>query len=165
LNARGSSPAKASVSLPTFPRRIGIVTSLQAAALKDVLTTLTRRAPQIGIVLYPALVQGEGAAAQIAAAIRSASERKECDATDCLQGGGSLEDLWAFNEEAIARAIRACSIPVISGVGHETDITIADFAADQRAPTPTAAAELAAPERSALIDRLSNLRLVLRRPN
>ncbi len=150
-------------TLPIFPRRIGIVTSPQAAALRDVLTTLSRRAPQIGIVLYPTSVQGEGAAAQIAGAIRSASERQECDVLIVCRGGGSLEDLWAFNAEAVARAIRACSIPVISGVGHETDFTIADFAADQRAPTPTAAAELAAPERSALMTRLSDYRLALRR--
>lgn len=150
-------------ALPAFPRRIGVVTSLQAAALRDVLTTLSRRAPQIGIVLYPTPVQGEGSAAQVAGAVRSASERQECDVLIVCRGGGSLEDLWAFNDEAVARAIRACSIPVISGIGHETDFTIADFAADRRAPTPTAAAELAAPERSALMTRLSDYRLALRR--
>lgn len=149
--------------LPGFPRRIGIVTSPQAAALRDVLTTLTRRAPHVNIVLYPTPVQGDGAAAQIAAAVGRAGERQECDVLIVCRGGGSLEDLWPFNDEAVARAISACSIPVISGVGHETDFTITDFAADQRAPTPTAAAEIAAPERSALIARLSDYRLALRR--
>lgn len=149
--------------LPAFPQRIGIVTSLQAAALRDVLITLTRRAAHIGIVLYPTPVQGEGAAAQIAAAIRSANERRECDVLIVCRGGGSLEDLWAFNDEALARTIRASTIPLITGVGHETDFSLADFAADQRAPTPTAAAELAAPERSALMAGLVACRRTLRR--
>jgi exodeoxyribonuclease VII large subunit len=149
--------------LPVFPRCIGIVTSPQAAALRDVLTTLRRRAPQVAIVLYPTPVQGEGAAAQIAAAIRCASARQDCDVLIVCRGGGSLEDLWAFNDEDLARAIRACAIPIVTGVGHETDLTIADFAADVRAPTPTAAAELAAPERSALVTRLREYRLALRR--
>jgi exodeoxyribonuclease VII large subunit len=149
--------------LPVFPRCIGIVTSPQAAALRDVLSTLRRRAPQAAIVLYPTPVQGEGAAAQIAAAIRAASERRECEVLIVCRGGGSLEDLWAFNDEDLARAIRACAIPIITGVGHETDFTIADFAADRRAPTPTAAAELAAPERSALIARLLHQRRALHR--
>ncbi len=149
--------------LPVFPRCIGIVTSPQAAALRDVLTTLRRRAPQVAIVLYPTPVQGEGAAAQIVTAIRSASERQECDVLIVCRGGGSLEDLWAFNDEELARAIRACAIPVVTGIGHETDFTIADFAADSRAPTPTAAAELAAPERSALIACLLDHRHALRR--
>ena len=149
--------------LPVFPRSVGLVTSLQAAALRDVLTTLERRAPHIDIVIYPTAVQGEGAAAQIAAAINNASARRDCDVLMVCRGGGSLEDLWAFNDEALARAIRSCVVPVISGVGHETDFTIADFAADQRAPTPTAAAEMAAPERSALMNRLVELRWSLRR--
>lgn len=153
-------------TLPAFPRNIGIVTSLQAAALRDVLSTLTRRAAHVGIVLYPTSVQGDGAATQIAAAIRRASERAACDACDVLlvcRGGGSIEDLWAFNDEDVARAIRACSIPVISGIGHETDFTIADFAADRRAPTPTAAAELAAPEQAAMRSRLADLQRILHR--
>ncbi len=149
--------------LPAFPRCIGVVTSPQAAALRDVLTTLRRRAPQSAIVLYPTPVQGEGAAAQITAAIRCASQRRECDVLIVCRGGGSLEDLWAFNDEELARAIRACAIPIVTGIGHETDFTIADFAADRRAPTPTAAAELAAPERSALLARLRDYRLALRR--
>ena len=134
--------------LPTFARTIGIVTSLQAAALRDVLTTLRRRAPHVRIVLYPAPVQGEGAAERIAQAIATASRRAECELLLLCRGGGSIEDLWSFNEEVVARAIVACAIPVIAGVGHETDVTIADFAADLRAPTPTAAAELAATPRA-----------------
>jgi exodeoxyribonuclease VII large subunit len=130
-------------TLPRFPRRIGIVTSPRAAALRDVVVTLGRRAPQLPIILYPTLVQGTEAASQIAAAIQTAATRDECDLLLVVRGGGSLEDLWSFNEEIVARAIAACPIPVIAGVGHETDITIADLAADRRAATPTAAAELA----------------------
>ena len=132
-------------SLPTFPRCIGIVTSTQAAALHDVLTALRRRMPGLPIILYPTPVQGAGAGAQIASAIRTAGQRAECDVLLVCRGGGSLEDLWAFNDEAVARAIAASPMPVVSGVGHETDFTLADFAADLRAPTPTAAAELASP--------------------
>ena len=141
--------------LPAFPRRIGIVTSPQAAALRDVLTTLRRRAPHVAVILYPTPVQGEGSAQRIAAAIETASARAECDVLLVGRGGGSIEDLWSFNEEIVARAIAGCSMPVISGVGHETDFTIADFAADLRAPTPTAAAELAATARE---DWLAELR-------
>lgn len=130
--------------LPVFPRRIGIVTSPQAAALRDMLTTLRRRAPHVEIVLYPTPVQGEGSAQKIATAIETASARGECDVLLVGRGGGSIEDLWSFNEEVVARAIAGCAMPVVSCVGHETDFTIADFAADLRAPTPTAAAELAA---------------------
>ena len=147
--------------LPAYPRRVGVVTSLQAAALRDVLSTLRRRAPQVGIVVYPTPVQGEGAGTQIARAVAQAGARCGEDGCELLivcRGGGSLEDLWAFNDEALARAIHACPLPVISGVGHETDFTIADFAADQRAPTPTAAAELAAPQRSTLLAQLAELR-------
>ncbi|MDE2599045.1 MAG: exodeoxyribonuclease VII large subunit [Rhodocyclaceae bacterium] len=128
--------------LPLYPRRIGIVSSPQAAAVRDVLTTLARRAPHIPVVLYPTLVQGELAGAGIAAAIEIANRRQECDVLIVARGGGSIEDLWAFNEEISARAIADSAIPVVSGVGHETDFTIADFAADLRAATPTAAAEL-----------------------
>lgn len=129
--------------IPGFVRRIGIVTSPQAAALRDVLSTLRRRAPHIEVILYPTPVQGEGAAEKIAQAIATASARQECDVLLVCRGGGSIEDLWAFNFEIVARTIYHCSMPVISGVGHETDFTIADFTADLRAPTPTAAAELA----------------------
>ncbi|MDQ5850212.1 MAG: exodeoxyribonuclease VII large subunit, partial [Pseudomonadota bacterium] len=137
--------------LPEFPRCIGILTSLRAAALRDVLTTLARRNAAIPVIVYPVPVQGEGAAARIAAMLRAASERNECDVLLLVRGGGSFEDLWQFNEEAVARAIRASRIPVVAGVGHETDFTIADFAADCRAPTPTAAAELASPARTELL--------------
>ena len=136
--------------LPRFPRAIGVVTSPQAAALRDVLTTLRRRMPSIPVVIYPTPVQGEGAGARIAAAIAAADARAECDVLIVCRGGGSIEDLWAFNEEVVARAIHACVLPVVSGVGHETDFTIADFVADARAPTPTAAAELASPDRDEL---------------
>ena len=134
-------------ALPQYPRAIGVLTSLAAAALRDVLTTVARRNPAIPIVVYPVPVQGEGAAARIAAMLRRANARAECDVLLLVRGGGSLEDLWSFNDEAVARAIRASAIPVVVGVGHETDFTIADFAADRRAPTPTAAAELASPSR------------------
>jgi len=144
-------------ALPRFPRRIGIVTSPQAAALHDVLTALARRMPGLPVILYPTPVQGSGAAAQIAAAIRLAGGRAECDVLLVCRGGGSLEDLWAFNDEAVARAIAASPMPVVSGVGHETDFTLADFAADLRAPTPTAAAELASPVRQELLLQLGQL--------
>jgi exodeoxyribonuclease VII large subunit len=136
--------------LPEHPRQIGVVTSLAAAALRDVLTCLRRRNPAIPVVVYPAPVQGEGAAAKLVHAIAAANKRAECDVLLLVRGGGSIEDLWQFNEEALARAIRASRIPVVVGVGHETDFTIADFAADERAPTPTAAAELVSPSLDAL---------------
>jgi exodeoxyribonuclease VII large subunit len=142
--------------IPRLPRAIGVVTSPQAAALRDVLTTLRRRMPRLPVILYPAPVQGEGAAERIAAAISLAGARQECDVLIVCRGGGSIEDLWSFNEEAVARAIVACPIPVLSGVGHETDFTIADFAADQRAPTPTAAAEMACPSREELSQALAH---------
>jgi exodeoxyribonuclease VII large subunit len=140
--------------IPAHPRAIGVVTSLAAAALRDVLTTLARRNPAIPVIVYPVPVQGEGAAARIARTLATASERAECDVLLLVRGGGSIEDLWPFNEEVLARAIRASRIPVVAGVGHETDTTIADFAADRRAPTPTAAAELASPSRAELEARL-----------
>ena len=129
-------------ALPLYPRAIGIVSSPQAAALRDLLIALARRAPHVPVILYPTLVQGEQAAAGIAAALAQANRRNECDVLIVARGGGSIEDLWAFNEETSARAIAESRIPVVSGVGHETDFTIADFAADLRAATPTAAAEL-----------------------
>lgn len=148
---------------PRFPRAIGVVTSLKAAALRDVLTTLRRRMPTIPVFVYPTAVQGEGAAREIAAAIATADARAECDVLIVSRGGGSIEDLWAFNEEAVARAIHACRVPVISGVGHETDFTIADFVADLRAPTPTAAAQLASPNRDDLRQDAAHLAQRLRR--
>ena len=156
LEREGLFDAAAKRAPPPHPRAIGVVTSLAAAALHDVLITLGRRNPAIPVVVYPAPVQGAGAAARIAAALRRASERAECDVLLLVRGGGSLEDLWQFNEEAVARAIRACRIPVVVGVGHESDYTIADFAADRRAPTPTAAAELASPARLELLGRLAD---------
>lgn len=132
--------------LPAFPRTVGVVTSPQAAALRDVISALRRRMPGISVIIYPTPVQGEGAGAKIAEAIGLAGARAECNVLIVCRGGGSIEDLWAYNEEVVARAIRACPLPVVSGVGHETDFTIADFAADVRAPTPTAAAELVSPD-------------------
>jgi exodeoxyribonuclease VII large subunit len=155
LEREGLFDEAAKRELPQHPRRIGIVTSLAAAALRDVLSTLARRNPAIPVIVYPAPVQGEGAAAQIAAMLATANARDECDVLLLVRGGGSIEDLWPFNEEALARAIRASRIPVVVGVGHETDFTIADFAADRRAPTPTAAAELASPSRAELLGRLA----------
>jgi exodeoxyribonuclease VII large subunit len=148
LSAQGLFDQDRKRALPLFTRAVGIVTSPQAAALRDVLTALRRRAPHVPIVLYPAPVQGQFAADKIAEAIMTASRRAEVDVLLVCRGGGSIEDLWCFNEECVARAIAACTIPVISGVGHETDFTIADFAADLRAATPTAAAELAATPRA-----------------
>jgi exodeoxyribonuclease VII large subunit len=141
--------------IPEHPTQIGVVTSLAAAALRDVLTTLRRRNPSIPVVVYPAPVQGEGAAAKLVQALATANARAECDVLLLVRGGGSIEDLWQFNEEALARAIRASAIPIVVGVGHETDFTIADFAADERAPTPTAAAELVSPSLEALRARIA----------
>ncbi len=134
--------------LPRLPKRIGIITSPSGAVLHDILTTLKRRFPAIPVLLHPVPVQGEGAAEKIAAMIRLAGQRRDCDVLILARGGGSLEDLWAFNEEVVARAIHACPIAIVCGVGHETDITIADFVADARAPTPTAAAEMLSPHQS-----------------
>jgi exodeoxyribonuclease VII large subunit len=149
--------------LPMFVRSVGVVTSLQAAALRDVLTALRRRAPHVRVVLYPTPVQGQFAADKIAEAIMTASTRAEVDVLLVCRGGGSIEDLWSFNEEVVARAIAACSMPVIAGVGHETDSTIADFAADVRAATPTAAAELAVTPRADWLASLQADALDLRR--
>jgi exodeoxyribonuclease VII large subunit len=140
--------------IPTHPRSIGIITSPQAAALKDVLSTLARRAPHIPIVIYPTLVQGPDAPAGIISALRAAEKENAVDVILLVRGGGSIEDLWAFNDEQLAYAIAASSIPIVSGVGHETDVTIADFVADLRAPTPTGAAELAAPRRDQMLQEL-----------
>ncbi|HEX7055313.1 MAG TPA: exodeoxyribonuclease VII large subunit [Burkholderiales bacterium] len=153
LGAEGLFDPAAKRALPEHPRAVGVVTSLAAAALRDVLTTLARRNAAVPVIVYPVPVQGEGAGERIARMLARASARGECDVLLLVRGGGSLEDLWAFNEEAVARALRACRVPVVVGVGHETDFTIADFAADARAPTPTAAAELAVPSRQALLER------------
>jgi exodeoxyribonuclease VII large subunit len=158
LDAEGLFDAARKRPIPAFPQAIGVVTSPAAAALRDVLTTLARRMPGIPVILYPAPVQGEGAGDRIARAIRAASERAEVDVLLVCRGGGSMEDLWAYNEEPVARAIAACAVPVVTGIGHETDFTIADFVADLRAPTPTAAAAAAAPDRVELNRRLATQR-------
>ena len=157
LTEEGLFDASRKRPLPLFARTVGIVTSLQAAALRDVLTTLRRRSPHLAVILYPTPVQGEGSAQKIAQAIATASLRAECDVLLVCRGGGSIEDLWSFNHEAVARAIAGCTMPVISGVGHETDFTIADFAADLRAPTPTAAAEMASAPRAHWLDTLESM--------
>jgi len=149
--------------LPPLPRRIGVITSPTGAVLHDVVTTLRRRFPAIPVLLYPIPVQGAAAAEKVAAAIRLAGERRDCDVLILARGGGSLEDLWAFNEEIVARAIVACPVPIVSGVGHETDLTIADLAADVRAPTPTAAAELVSPHRGEWLERFRGLEIRLAR--
>ena len=154
LQSEGLFAAERKRSLPFFPKCIGIVTSPHAAALRDVLSTLKKRLPSVPVVLYPTPVQGTGSADKIAQAIQLANKHSECDVLIVCRGGGSIEDLWAFNEETVARAIAASDIPVVSGVGHETDFTIADFVADERAPTPTAAAQRVAPDRHALLGSL-----------
>jgi exodeoxyribonuclease VII large subunit len=151
LDAQGWFAAERKRTLPRFPRAVGIVTSPRAAALSDVLAALRRRLASLPVILYPAAVQGEAAAAELAAAILAASSRAEVDVLIICRGGGSIEDLWAFNEEIVARAVFESRIPIVSGVGHETDFTICDFVADVRAATPTAAAALVAPERSVLL--------------
>jgi exodeoxyribonuclease VII large subunit len=156
LEAEGLFDAARKRPLPEFPRCIGIITSPAAAALRDVLTTLKRRAANMPVIFYPTVVQGNGSATEIAAAINAAAARAECDVLILCRGGGSIEDLWSFNEEVVARAIAASAIPIISGVGHETDFTIADFVADERAPTPTAAAQRAAPDRDELLAQLED---------
>lgn len=163
LQAEGLFDAAYKRRLPALPKRIGIVTSPDAAALRDVLTTLKRRMPSIPVIIYPTPVQGKGAAMLIADAIDQASARAECDVLIICRGGGSMEDLWQFNEEIVARAIAGCSIPTVSGVGHETDFTISDFVADVRAATPTAAAELVTPSRDGLFNALAQLKQSLSR--
>ena len=147
--------------IPFHPRSIGIITSPQAAALKDVLSTLARRAPHIPIVIYPTLVQGPDAPSGIIAALKAAEKENAVDIILLVRGGGSIEDLWAFNDEQLAYAIAQSPIPVVSGVGHETDFTIADFVADLRAPTPTGAAELAAPRKDQMLQELEAIKQAL----
>ncbi len=148
-------------AIPTQPNTIGVVTSPTGAAIRDVLQVLSRRYPQATVIVYPCQVQGEAAAPAIEHAIARANARAECDVLLVVRGGGSLEDLWAFNEEAVALAIRNSALPIISGVGHEVDITIADLVADLRAPTPSAAAELATPDTSSLHERVQKARQAL----
>lgn len=166
LQAQGLFDAARKRPLPPYPRALGIVTSLGAAALHDVLTALARRAPQLRVVVYPSPVQGPEAPAALAQALHTAGLRRSADGTELLllvRGGGSLEDLWAFNDERVVRAVAASPLPVVCGVGHETDLTLADLAADLRAPTPTAAAELAAPVRDELLAGLQGRADRLRR--
>jgi exodeoxyribonuclease VII large subunit len=164
LEAEGLFDAARKRALPAFARCIGVVTSLSGAALHDVLTALARRSPHVAVVVYPSLVQGAEAPAALAAALAAAAQRREVDLVIVARGGGSIEDLWAFNDERVVRAVAAMPMPTIAGVGHETDVTLVDFAADLRAATPTAAAELAAPARDELIAQLDVLarRLVQR---
>jgi len=157
LEREGLFDPAAKRAVPTHPRAIGVITSLAAAALRDVLTTLARRNASIPVIVYPSPVQGEGAAERLVEMLAVANARGECEVLLLVRGGGSIEDLWQFNQEALARAIRASRIPVVVGVGHETDFTIADFAADRRAPTPTAAAEVVSPPRAELLARVAEL--------
>ena len=157
LHKEGIFEEKHKQALPTFPGTIGVITSPSGAAIQDILNVLKRRYVKGNIIIYPVPVQGEGSSQIIADALKIANERKECDVLILARGGGSLEDLWSFNEENVARAIFGSSIPVISGVGHEIDFTIADFVADQRAPTPSAAAELVSPDLTEIQERLTNL--------
>jgi exodeoxyribonuclease VII large subunit len=145
LAAQGLFDAAAKRPLPPYPRRVGVVTSLGAAALHDVLSSFARRAPHVGVVVYPSAVQGSEAPEALVRALGSAARRNEVDTLILCRGGGSLEDLWAFNDERVVRAVAGSPIPIVCGVGHETDVTLSDMAADVRAPTPTAAAELTTP--------------------
>ncbi|MEO8384295.1 MAG: exodeoxyribonuclease VII large subunit, partial [Betaproteobacteria bacterium] len=167
LGAEGLFDVARKRPLPSFPKCVGIVTSLQAAALRDVLTTLNRRAPMIEIIVYPTAVQGATAPQEIATAIDAARARREVEVLVLCRGGGSIEDLWSFNAEVVARAIARMQsetdIPVVSGVGHETDFTICDFVADQRAPTPTAAAEMISPDSAQLRAAVQATRTALSR--
>jgi exodeoxyribonuclease VII large subunit len=157
LAAEGLFDEEHKIPLPALPRAVGVITTPSGAAIRDVLSILKRRFPALPVVVYPVPVQGAGAAAAIARALFVAHRRKDCDVLILARGGGSLEDLWAFNEEVVARAIYACELPVVTGIGHEIDFTIADLCADRRAATPSAAAELVSPDRQALLPRVANL--------
>jgi exodeoxyribonuclease VII large subunit len=162
LGAEGLFAADLKRELPPIPGRIGVITSPTGAALRDVLNILRRRFPLADVRIYPTPVQGAAAVPEIVAQIGRASRRRDCDVLILARGGGSLEDLWAFNDEKVARAIRACAVPVVTGIGHEVDFTIADFVADLRAPTPSGAAELVVPDRLELLAavRQTSARLV-----
>ena len=155
LAAEGLFALERKRSLPKFPRRIGVVTSPSGAAIRDVLHILRRRFPPASVLIYPTPVQGAASVPAIVEALETASARAECDVLIVARGGGSIEDLWSFNDERVARAIAASSIPVVSGIGHEIDFTIADFVADARAPTPSGAAELVVPDRNAYLEALA----------
>ena len=163
LEAEGLFADEQKRALPAFPAAIGVVTSLAGAALHDVATTLARRSPHVAVVVYPSSVQGSDAPASLCMAIAAAGARNEVDVLIVCRGGGSLEDLWAFNDERVVRAMRAAPMPVVSGVGHETDVTLADLAADVRAATPTAAAERVAPETAAQLLALQAAQAALSR--
>ncbi len=163
LKQEGLFAAERKRPLPSLPRRIGIITSPTGAAVRDILHVLARRFPAVAVLIYPVSVQGAQAAAEIVAALRLTGRRAECDVLILARGGGSLEDLWAFNDERLARAIVASPIPVITGIGHEIDFTIADFAADVRAPTPSAAAELVVPDAEEWLDAFVRLGVRLQR--
>ena len=162
LRRRGWFDEAGKKPIPFLPRAVGVVTSGTGAAIEDIRNVIARRFPNMPIVLYPVAVQGEKAAGEIASAIRQADRERRCDVLIVGRGGGSLEDLWAFNEEVVVAAVHDCGLPVISAVGHEIDFSLTDFAADLRAPTPSAAAELAVPELGKLVDRLSQSRDRLR---
>lgn len=155
LESEGLFDERLKKTIPAFPKAVGVITATTGAAVRDIIHVLTRRYPLAEIIIYPSLVQGAGAAENICRGIAYFNAHPMVDTLIIGRGGGSIEDLWAFNEESVARAIFASAIPVISAVGHETDFTIADFAADLRAPTPSAAAELAVPAKAALADRLA----------
>ncbi|MHB8980920.1 MAG: exodeoxyribonuclease VII large subunit, partial [Acidithiobacillus ferrooxidans] len=144
--------------LPRWPQRVAVVTSASGAALHDIQVTLARRWPMLAVMIYPVLVQGDQAAAQICTALTRIASRQQEDVVILARGGGSAEDLWCFNEESVARAIRACPVPVVTGIGHEIDFTIADFAGDLRAATPTAAAEAVSPDRAEWLPRVQTQR-------
>jgi len=156
LEAAGLFKEEHKQPLPLFPKTIGVITSATGAAIRDILHVLKRRYACAAIIIYPALVQGSTAAPAIANAIQTANKRKECDVLILARGGGSLEDLWPFNEEVIAHAIYKSKLPIVSGIGHEVDFTIADFVADERAPTPSAAAEIVTPDKEELLDNLAD---------
>ena len=163
LNQQGLFDQTHKKNIPAHPKHIGIVTSPSGAAIKDILSTLKRRCPGIPVTIYPATVQGDTASKSIITAISNTVQHKQCDVIILSRGGGSMEDLWCFNEEQLAKTIFGCPIPVVSGVGHEVDITIADLVADLRAPTPTAAAELISPDTSHLLANLQSMHFRLPR--
>lgn len=157
LEAEGLFDESVKKPIPQYPERVGVITATTGAAVRDIINVITRRYPYCEIIIYPSLVQGEGAAPNIVAGIEYFNKHKLCDTLIVGRGGGSIEDLWAFNEEIVARAIYASEIPIISAVGHETDFTIADFVADLRAPTPSAAAEIAVPSQLELLSKISTM--------
>jgi len=163
LQAEGLFEEELKQTIPRLPARIGVITSPSGAAIRDVLTVLGRRFPSVPVIIYPAAVQGDAAPGELITAIETAARRDECDVLIIGRGGGSLEDLWAFNDEQLARAIAACPLPIVSAVGHEVDFTIADFVADVRAPTPSGAAEIVVPDQREWQHRVASLALRIAR--